>query len=221
MPVLSRVQNDQARFREIFARAVEFLNAIWLPLALGAGLVASLLLPVVFGTKWQPSVKLLEIYCLVGFTEAYTLYSAPALTAAGRPRAYLKLSVIQIVIGIALLLPATLFGLRGIVAADVLIAASLIPFHLVVLKREAGIEPIALLRRCLPAIGATLVMAVTVMALKGALAATLPPVMALVLVVLAGAAIYALALAILAPAFIRQILNLLATTLGRSAAAAS
>jgi O-antigen/teichoic acid export membrane protein len=221
MPVLSRVQNDPARFREIFARAVEFLNAIWLPLTLGAGLVASLLLPVVFGAKWAPGVPLLEIYSLVGFTEAYTLYSAPALTAAGRPRAYLKLSVIQIVIGIALLLPATLFGLRGIVAADVLIAASLIPFHLAVLKREAGIEPSALLRRCLPAIGATLVMAITVMALKGALAATLPPVMALILVVLAGAAVYALALAILAPAFIRQIINLLATTLGRSAAAAS
>ncbi len=221
MPVLSRVQNDPIRFRQIFARTVEFLNAIWLPLALGAGLVASLLLPVVFGAKWQPSVPLLEIYSLVGFTDAFTLYSAPALTAAGRPRAYLKLPLIQVVIGIALLLPATRFGLQGIVAADVAIAAAIIPFHLVVLRREAGTDAIALFKRCLPAIAAALVMALAVLALKTTLATTLPPVAALVLAVLAGAAVYALSLAILAPTFIRQVIDLLAATLGRSAPAAS
>ncbi|MBV8650475.1 MAG: oligosaccharide flippase family protein, partial [Alphaproteobacteria bacterium] len=221
MPVLSRVQKDPTRFRQIFARTVEFLNAIWLPLALGAGLVASLLLPVVFGAKWLPSVRLLEIYSLVGFTDAFTLYSAPALTAAGRPHAYLKLSVIQVIIGVALLLPATQLGLRGIVAADVAIAAAIIPFHLAVLRREAGTDPVALIKRCLPAIAAALVMALAVLAIKTTLVETLPPVAALILAIVTGAAVYGLALALLAPAFIRQIIDLLVATLGRSAPAPS
>jgi O-antigen/teichoic acid export membrane protein len=215
MPVLSRVQNDLPRFREIFAQTVQFLNALWLPLALGAGLVASLMLPVVFGAKWQPSVPLLELWSLVGFSDAYTLYSAPALAAAGRPRAFLTASIIQVAIAVTLLLPATRFGLRGIVAADVLVAVAIIPVHLTVLRREIGISAVTLFKRCTPAILAAFVMATAVLVLKGAVVAALPPAMALVILVCVGAVVYLLTLAALAPSFVRQIFSLLATTLGR------
>jgi PST family polysaccharide transporter len=218
MPVLSRVQNDLPRFREIFGQTVQFLNALWLPLALGTGLVASVMLPLVFGAKWQPSVPLLEIWSLVGFTDAYTLYSAPALAAAGRPRAFLTASIIQVAIAIALLVPATRYGLQGIVAADVLVAAAIIPVHLIVLRRETGISAVTLFKRGLPAMLAALAMATAILILKGVMVVALPPAAALVALVCVGATVYLLALAALAPSFTKQILNLLATTLERSSA---
>jgi hypothetical protein len=100
-------------------------------------------------------------------------------------------------------------------------AAAIIPFHHAVLRREAGTDPVALIKRCLPAIAAALVMALVVLALKTTLVETLPPVAALFLAILTGAAVYGLALALLAPAFIRQIIDLLVATLGRSAPAPS
>ena len=216
MPVLSRVQDEPNRFRAIFARTVEALNAVWLPLALGAGLTASLLLPTVFGPRWQPSVPLLEIMSLCGFTDAFYLYSAPTLAAAGRPRAYLKLSLIQVVVILALVLPGTQFGLAGVAAADVAIAMTIIPFNLAVLKREIGIAPGGLFRRCAPATTAGIAMAAAVLAVKAPAVTFLPPFAALAVLVLSGAAVYAIGLTVFAPAFVRQMQGLVLTALGRS-----
>jgi PST family polysaccharide transporter len=215
MPVLSRVQNDPARFREIFTRTVQLLNASWLPLILGAGLVASLLLPTVFGAKWQPSVPLLEIMALAGFVDPYTLYTGPALTAAGRPRSFLKLSLIQTLLALVAIPVATRFGLSGVAAAVVLVGAAMIPFHLAALRREAGIGPRRLLRGCAGGTAAAIVMAAAVLLLKATIAPALPPFAALALLVGGGALVYAAALVLLAPALTRQIIELVASALGR------
>jgi O-antigen/teichoic acid export membrane protein len=216
MPVLSRVQNDRPRFREIFTRSVELLNAVWLPLALGLGAVASLAVPIVFGEQWLPSVPLLEIMALCGFTDAYYSNSAPALAAAGRPQAYLKLSVLQALIVVALLLPGTQFGLVGVVVAEVVVAVVIIPFHLIVLKREAGIEGLALFRRSAPSTAAAIVMAATVLLLRAPIAAALPPWGALVATVLLGVVVYAAGLAALAWRLVRQMGELLTMAVRRT-----
>lgn len=215
MPVLSRVQNDRPRFREIFTRTVEALNAVWLPLALGLGTVASLAVPTVFGEQWLPSVPLLQIMALCGFTDAYYVYSAPALAAAGRPQAYLKLSVLQAAIVILLVLPGTQFGLVGVVVAEVMVALAIIPFHFVVLKHEAGIEGLALLRRSAPSTAAGIVMAATVLLLKQPIAAALPPWGALIATVLLGVVVYAAGLMAFARCLVRQMIELLTMALGR------
>lgn len=220
MPVLSRVQNDRPRFREIFTRTVELLNAVWLPLALGLGTVSSLAVPIVFGVQWLPSVPLIEIMCLCGFTDAYYLYSAPALAAAGKPQAYFKLSVLQALIVVALVLPGTQFGLVGVAVAEVAMAVVIIPFHFIVLKREAGIDGYALFRRNTPSTAAGIVMAVTVLLLRAPIAEVLPPWGALIATVALGVAAYAAALTVFAWNLVRQMIELLTMALGRSRPAA-
>jgi O-antigen/teichoic acid export membrane protein len=216
MPVLSRVQNDQPRFREIFTRTVELLNAVWLPLALGLGVVAALAVPTVFGKQWLPSVPLLEIMALCGFTDAYYLYSAPALAAAGKPQAYFKLSVLQALIVVALVLPGTQFGLIGVAVAEVMVAIVIIPFHFMVLKREAGIKGLALFRRSAPSTAAGIVMAAIVLLLRGPIAAALPPWGALIATVALGVAVYAAALMVFAWCLVREMIELLTMALGRT-----
>ncbi len=218
MPVLSRVQQDRARFREIFTTTVQLLDAVWLPLAFGAGLVASLLLPTIFGAKWLPAVPLMEIMALCGFTDAFTLYSGPALIAAGRPDAFFRLSLVQPVLAIAIMVPATRFGLIGIAAAFILVGAAMIPIHMLVLRRNAAIHPGTIFARCAGANVAAIVMAATVLPVKAMLTPALPPFAALALSAATGALVYVTVLAIVAPALLRRILDLVASALGRGEA---
>jgi hypothetical protein len=99
-------------------------------------------------------------------------------------------------------------------------AVVIIPFHFIVLKREAGIDGSALFRRNAPSTAAGIVMAVTVLLLRGPIAEALPPWGALIATVALGAAVYAAALAVFAWCLVRQMIELLTMALGRSRPAA-
>jgi O-antigen/teichoic acid export membrane protein len=178
-PVLARVQHDKAQFRAIFERSVQLLNAVWAPLAFGAGAVAPLLVQLAFGPRWQPAAPLLTIMSFCAFTEAYTLYSSAALTACGRPAAGLRLALLRLVLTVIIMVPATRFGLPGMAGGFVLTAALSAPLHLLALKRAGIVEPAALLRRCARADLATLALGGAVVLSTPAITAALPDVLAL------------------------------------------
>jgi PST family polysaccharide transporter len=215
MPVLSRLQADRARFREALATAIQLTQAVWLPVALGLGLVAPSLVPVFFGAAWRPAVPILAIMSLTGFSQVFSFFSAQALFAAGLPAVNLRLSLLQVGVLASLLLPATRFGIVGVAIAFTLAMALLAPVHVEVLRREVGLDPRDLARRCRPPMLAALVMGGAVIALHLALGERLPAPALLALSVALGALAYALALSLAAPVLLRDVLELGEGALGR------
>jgi O-antigen/teichoic acid export membrane protein len=220
-PVLARVQHDKAQFRTIFERSVQLLNAVWAPLAFGAGAVAPLLVPLAFGARWQPATPLLQIMSFCAFTEAYTLYSGAALTACGRPAEAFRLALLRLALTVVVMLPATRLGLPGMAGGFVLTAALSGPLHLLALKR-AGIvgSAAALLGRCARANLATLALGAAVVLLTPAITAVLPDALALAALIGIGGVLYLVLLLVLDGALVREAAALVGTALGRAAAKA-
>lgn len=220
MPVLSRLQNERERFCEVFAMVIQIVHSVWLPLVLGLGFVAPRLVPLLFGPQWLPSVPLLQILSLTGFSQVFSFFSGPALYAAGRPGAHMRLSLVQLVLTLALFLPATRFGLEGVAFSQVIASFLIIPIHFFVLKRYIGVEPGALLGRSWPSSFAALVMGAALIALDKGPFAGQGGAAALAALIAAGATIYFGVIALIAPRYLRHLLALVETALRGPAAAA-
>jgi PST family polysaccharide transporter len=220
MPVLSRLQEDRGRFADTFATTLQLVQAVWMPAILGLGLIAPLLLPMLFGAQWRPSVPLLQVMTLTGFTTVFSYFSGKVLYAAGRPDANLRLSLLQVMITVAIYLPATRFGLIGVAAAFTAVSTAVIPFHLWMLHRAAGIDPFAVLMRSVAPAIATVAMIAGLGLMSHGPFDQLPPIAALAAMVVCGAVIYGAVLTALAPGLVRTMIELVESALGRSPLAA-
>jgi hypothetical protein len=123
---------------------------------------------------------------------------------------------------LVLFVPASLtFGVVGVAVAFSLLYLAIIPIHIVVLRRVAGIDLFAVIWRCRASLVAGAAMAASVLMLKGVLAASLPAPALLALLVGAGAAVYLATLAAFGRREVREILDLAAAAIGRRPLAAS
>jgi polysaccharide transporter, PST family len=222
MPVLSRLQQDRRRFQEAFLTAVRLTQVIWLPLAVGLGVVAQPLVPLLFGARWEPSVPLLEIMSLIGFVQLFSYFTAPALMALGRPEIVVRLSLLQVVLTAVAFAPvARWYGAEGVAVAFTAMFAVMLPFHAAVLRRELGLDLWRVIWRCRASIGAGAAMAGAVLLVKSELAARLSEAATLAVLVTLGAVVYFAVLALLGRRELRQILDFAETALWRRAAPAS
>lgn len=80
-PVLSRVREDQERYRHVFRKMLRFVSFISFPCLLGMGLIAREFLLVVAGPKWEDSAILLSMLSVYGaIFPLLTLYSQLAIS---------------------------------------------------------------------------------------------------------------------------------------------
>ncbi|MBI5442513.1 MAG: MOP flippase family protein [Deltaproteobacteria bacterium] len=83
-PVLARLQTVPALARRTYFRALQTLCTVNAPVALGMAAVASLLIPVLYGEQWGPSVRLAEILALVSLLRSTGSPVGALLLAKGR-----------------------------------------------------------------------------------------------------------------------------------------
>ena len=75
-PVLTRVRDDQSRYRQVFRKMLRFVSFVSFPAMLGIGLIAHEFLFLVAGEKWMASATLLSMLAIYGaFVPITTLYS--------------------------------------------------------------------------------------------------------------------------------------------------
>lgn len=75
-PILTRVKDDPARYRQVFRKMLRFTSFVSFPCMFGLALVAPELIRLAAGEIWTPSVPMLQMLCLYGaFFPITTLYS--------------------------------------------------------------------------------------------------------------------------------------------------
>lgn len=114
-PVLSRVRDDQGRYRNVFRKMLRFVSFVSFPAMLGLGLVAREFLLLVGGERWLESATLLSMLALYGaFFPITTLYSNMTISQ-GRSEINLWTTVVLCLLvwtGLIVLHP---YGLRPMV----------------------------------------------------------------------------------------------------------
>lgn len=83
-PLFARIQDDQSRVKAGYLRMQTFTTMINAPLVCGLAAVAPLLIPTIYGDRWEPAVVPLQILVGVGLTRAVAGTIGPLLLAKGR-----------------------------------------------------------------------------------------------------------------------------------------
>lgn len=107
LPVLSRVQDDPARFRSLVLRAVRAMGYSLVPLFTILSLVAQPAVALVYGPQWTEAGSLLVVLALAGTVRSLLLLMELAATALGLMGRQLSMALTtQVFSGIALVVAA-------------------------------------------------------------------------------------------------------------------
>jgi O-antigen/teichoic acid export membrane protein len=166
-PVFCRIQNDRDRVRSWYLRLTVLLAFLGMPALVGMALVAKDAFALVLGTKWLPAVVPFQLLSVAGTVLIIGSSLPPLFNALGRPDINFKYTAAcALVFPVGFLLMGLWLGLNGICLVW-LVAYPLMVAGLVRLNRKTiGFRLRDLLRVQAPVVGATLFMAVWVLAVQ-------------------------------------------------------
>ena len=208
-PAFSKVQDDIRRLRAGFLRGVRTVAVVCFPVTIGIVVTAPVLVPVVFGPKWIPSVVTLQILALNGPRTAMIALNSNLWQAINKP----KWSLFTSLFGLPLYLIAFAVGAWGFdsieaVAVGLTIAGtiSMIPtMHLAgkAIKRS----PLVIFEEVTPIAVSTALMAGACILVGLALPNSVADVVELAAMVAAGAVTYLTAVRVLAPTILPELVG--------------
>ena len=154
MPAFSRVKQDPDTLKNAIVAALRTVTLIVMPMCAMTMALARPLVLSLYGAKWIASANVLVILSIYGTVSMACLLFANILTALGRTKLFLLLSLIWI----GALVPAMAIGVHqdGIIGAAYAHVAVIIPIvlpcYLLALKRATGVRLTVLGRAVLPAL---------------------------------------------------------------------
>ncbi|OGW16628.1 MAG: hypothetical protein A3G93_16505 [Nitrospinae bacterium RIFCSPLOWO2_12_FULL_45_22] len=138
-PILSGLQDNLERFREVFLKMTKVVSLVSFPLLIELFIFSDLFVPLIYGNKWEASILPLKI--IIGFV-LFRTFASPGgqiLFAMGRPDILFKFNLGQV----PFLLTAVFIGARyGIVGAAIGMSGVLMVGTLVLLY--ISLRPIGL-----------------------------------------------------------------------------
>ena len=139
LPAFARVQGDAPRLQLGYLRAVRYLCAVIVPVTVGVAVTAHHLVPVVFGSQWEPAVRPLQILAVSGPPIALVRLNGNLWEAIGRAGLSLVMSIIALVILVPAFLVGVRYGVNGVAVAYTLTAYLGLCPALVALRATTGI----------------------------------------------------------------------------------
>jgi O-antigen/teichoic acid export membrane protein len=147
-PVFAKVQDDNARFRQAYIKAVSTIAVVTFPMMAGVMAVADPFVRAVLGEKWHPVASLLIILAPVGLMQSVVTTVGNIYYAKGRTDWLFRWGLFGTAVSVGSFFAGLPWGIRG-VAVGYLIANLLmiypvfaIPFRLIDLKMNDFLRPI-------------------------------------------------------------------------------
>lgn len=200
---------DGALGTDALLATIRLVMLVALPAYAGMAAVARVLVPVVLGEQWLEIVPLLPILAAAMVMMTLQILFAPATNARGVPFAALRITMIGSVVMPSAFFIGSRWGLQGFAWGWVGGMAVLTSATVVLSGGIIGLRPAGLARAILPPLTAALLMGVGVKLVLGLLPAGLMPLLALVVCVPIGAALYLAALQAIAPERLAEAFNFL------------
>ena len=99
-PVMSKAQDDRAMLKGMLLQSVGMIAFVTFPCLFGLWAVAGDFVIAVYGSKWDLTVELIQILCLVGALEATAQPARSMLISLGRTRRALALALFSAVVAV-------------------------------------------------------------------------------------------------------------------------
>ncbi|MFN0063713.1 MAG: lipopolysaccharide biosynthesis protein [Myxococcaceae bacterium] len=187
-PVFSEAAGDVQRLRRGVQLAVRGVMLLNVPLMLGLVVTAEPLVVTLFGEVWKPCVPVLQILALSGVLWPLHVINLNVLLGQGHSRLFFRLEVIKKLLGTALLVLASFWGVLGIAWSQVALGVLGFLINATYTKQKLGYGALAQFLDFAPTLLLSVLMAAVVKWLSLHLASPAP--VRLALLVVAGAMLF-------------------------------
>lgn len=161
-PILSRVQDDDARMREGVLGVQYGLVLIMAPMCFGLWALADPIIDVLLGPDWQMVATLMGFMTLRVFMLLFNEVNAIVFSAKGQARFQFRWSIFSLLANIAVIVAAVPFGLVAVVAAQLLLCLLLVPLNTWFASRLIGMSLVRRFSGAIPPILSAALMALIV-----------------------------------------------------------
>lgn len=120
LPTFSRLQDDLAQFRNVFYTATQLTSLVAFPVFLGVAVLASEIISLLSGPKWQASVPIIQILTFSGIVQSVSFFKGHILMAMGKPSWRLWQSLLSITLNILGFVIAFKWGIAAVAIAYVI-----------------------------------------------------------------------------------------------------
>ena len=155
-PVLVEVREDKERQLNVFRKMIRFAAFVSFPAMLGLAFVAPEFITITIGEKWLPSVRILQILCILGAIYPIWLLYTQMLISHGKSDLYMYGNIIQGVAQIFLLWGMSSLGILWMVVAYVATYFVFLLFWHYWVNRILGMRMLYLLKDIMPYLAITL-----------------------------------------------------------------
>lgn len=116
-PAFAQIQDDDAKLRTGYLKITRYISLASFPLLAGLVVLASEFVLVVYGDKWTPVIRPLQILCGAGIVYSVATTCGSVFLAKGRPDIQFKLSIASIVTLATFVFVGVRFGIVGVATA--------------------------------------------------------------------------------------------------------
>jgi len=128
-PVFSIIQNDNDRLKRGYCKVINYISMLSFPMLAGMLVVAPEFIRLIYGTKWEPSIAVLQIFCFVGIFKSLGNPIGSILLAKGRADIGFYWNVFVVI----MVSVAAIVGVNwGIVGVAVAILILQVPFFFII-----------------------------------------------------------------------------------------
>ena len=124
-PTFSTIQDDNAKLRQGYLKAIKYTSLITFPLLAGLVVVAPEFIPIVIGEKWMPMVLPLQILCVAGALKSVGTHVGSILLSKGHSDIQFKWTMFTAIVLPIAILVGVQQDILGVAAAITVMSLSL------------------------------------------------------------------------------------------------
>jgi len=117
MPALAAVKDDHPRAGRAYSRAVALVDALAVPLLVGLAATAPSLVPFLWGSRWVPTVPLLQVLCIAGLPQCALASVGWLFQSQNRTGLMFRVGSASSAVGVLLMIAGLHWGVRGVAVA--------------------------------------------------------------------------------------------------------
>lgn len=159
---LSRLQDDDEQFRNVFLKFQRVVSVIIFPLGVGVYLYSDIVTQILLGDQWVDASGVIGLWALTSaLVIIFGHYCSEVYRAKGNPKLSFLAQILHLVVLVPTCIFASKFGFWALVYARSWIRMEAILVHFVLMKFIVGITAFRIIKNLTPTIISTIIMALT------------------------------------------------------------
>lgn len=207
LPTFSRLQEDDVRLQRAFYTVTQFTSLIAFPSFLGVAVLAPELVPVLFGSKWQPSIPVMQVLAFIGILHSMVYFNSTVMMAKGKPSWRFRVNCLNAVVNVIAFAVVTRWGILAVAVAYVISGYLIFPISIYLVRKLILLQLITYLCQYAIPLTGTLVMVIAIWGAKYLLGELMNSAALLSACIIIGTFAYILTIFLMAPTVFRETLD--------------